>query len=196
MFIPDPGSDFFPSRIPDLVSRIRIKEFKYFNPKKTKKWFLSSRKYDPGCSSRIRMLTFYPSRIQGSKKHRIPDPGSGSATLDTVITEHKNKSGSQNEDVICYGIVNCAYFDNTGQNLYDFLPVSAYGSRSVGSMFLGLPDPHLDPFDRVTNPRIQIQIRTKMSRIHNTVRNHKDLFQNAVKKAAYLPGDSGGESTN
>ncbi len=70
-----PGSNFFPSRIPDPNclhpgSRIRIKEFKYFNPKK---WFLSSRKYDPGCSSRIRMLTFYPSRIQGSKRHRIPD---------------------------------------------------------------------------------------------------------------------------
>jgi hypothetical protein len=37
----------------------------------TKKWFLSSRKYHPGRFSRIRMLTFYPSRIQGSKKHRI-----------------------------------------------------------------------------------------------------------------------------
>jgi hypothetical protein len=42
---------------------------------------------DPG--SRIRILTFYPSRIpdpgsrgqKGSKRHRIPDPGSGSATL-------------------------------------------------------------------------------------------------------------------
>jgi hypothetical protein len=73
MFIPDPGSDFFPSRIPEPNclhpgSRILIKEFKYFNPKKPKKWFLSSKKYDPGCSSRIRMLTFYPSRI--------PDPGS------------------------------------------------------------------------------------------------------------------------
>jgi hypothetical protein len=50
-----PGSDFYPSRIPDpgselSPSRIRIEEFKYFNPKK---WFLSSRKYDPGCSSRI-----------------------------------------------------------------------------------------------------------------------------------------------
>jgi hypothetical protein len=35
--------------------------------------FLSSRKYDPGCSSRIRILTFYPSGswIQGSKRHRI-----------------------------------------------------------------------------------------------------------------------------
>jgi hypothetical protein len=52
MFIPDPGSDFFPSRIPDPNclnpgSRILIKEFKYFNPKKAKKWFLSSKKYDP-----------------------------------------------------------------------------------------------------------------------------------------------------
>jgi hypothetical protein len=58
MFIPDPGSDFFPSQIPDLNclhpgSRIRIKEFKYFNPKKPKKWFLISRKYDLGCSSQI-----------------------------------------------------------------------------------------------------------------------------------------------
>jgi hypothetical protein len=35
-------------------SRILIKEFKYFNPpKKAKKWFLSSKKYDLGCSSRI-----------------------------------------------------------------------------------------------------------------------------------------------
>jgi hypothetical protein len=50
MFIPVPGSDLFPSRILDLHpgSRIRIKEFKYFNPKKNQqKWFLSSRKYDP-----------------------------------------------------------------------------------------------------------------------------------------------------
>jgi hypothetical protein len=77
-----PGSDFFPSRIPDPNclnpgSRILIKEFKYSNPKKAKKWFLSSKKY-PGCSSRIRMLTFsHPgSRIQGSNgtQSRIPDP--------------------------------------------------------------------------------------------------------------------------
>jgi hypothetical protein len=44
--IPDPGSELFPSRI-------RIIEFKFFNPKKPKKMFLSSGKYDPGCSSRI-----------------------------------------------------------------------------------------------------------------------------------------------
>ncbi len=29
---------------------------------------------DPGSGSRIRILIFYPSRIQGSKRHRIPDP--------------------------------------------------------------------------------------------------------------------------
>jgi hypothetical protein len=45
MFIPDPNF-FHPG------SRIRIKEFKYFNPKK---WFLSSRKYDLGCSSPIQI---------------------------------------------------------------------------------------------------------------------------------------------
>ena len=85
MFIPDPGFDFFPFRIPDPNclypgSRIRIKEIKYFNPKK---WFLSSRKYDPGCSSRIRMLTFYPFRIPDPGVKKSPDPGSGSATLGT-----------------------------------------------------------------------------------------------------------------
>ncbi len=66
-----PGSEFFPSGF-----RIRIKEFAYFKPTKL---FLSSRKHDPGCSSRI--LIFLP----------IPDPGSrgqkgtGSATLDIVL---------------------------------------------------------------------------------------------------------------
>ncbi len=49
MFIPEPnifhhGSEFF-------RSRICVEELKYFNSKK--KLFLSSRKYDPGCSSRI-----------------------------------------------------------------------------------------------------------------------------------------------
>jgi hypothetical protein len=42
-----PGSDFFPSRIRFFPSRIRIKEFKYFNPKNC---FLSSRHY-PGSGS-------------------------------------------------------------------------------------------------------------------------------------------------
>jgi hypothetical protein len=86
--IPDPkffhpGSEFFPPLIPVRIfpSRtpdpIRIKEFKYFNPNK---WLLSSREYDPVCSSRIRILLFYPSRIPDPGVKRAPDPGSGSAT--------------------------------------------------------------------------------------------------------------------
>ncbi len=66
------------SRIPETNffhsgSRIRIIKCKYFDPLNS---FLSSRKYDPGCSSRIRIRIFYPScsRIQGSKKHQIPVP--------------------------------------------------------------------------------------------------------------------------
>ncbi len=84
IFLPDPGSDFFPSRIldPNFSSRIRFKEFKYFNPKE---WFLSSRKYDPDCSSRIRILTFYPHRIPDPGVKKAPDPGSGSATLAQVM---------------------------------------------------------------------------------------------------------------
>ncbi len=54
--------------------RIQIKEL-------TQTIVFNSRKYDPGCSCRIRIFTHPGSRIQGSKRHRIPDPGSGSETL-------------------------------------------------------------------------------------------------------------------
>jgi hypothetical protein len=77
--IPDPnffhpGSEFFPSR-----TRIHIKEFKYFNPKKIFKvseiWSrLFIPDLDPGYTDSD---FFYPSRIPdpGAKKgHRIPDP--------------------------------------------------------------------------------------------------------------------------
>jgi hypothetical protein len=77
--IPDTGFELSPSRIPDPHQSI-------LTSKKAKNWFLSSKKYDPGCSSRIpeswiRILTFSHkgSWIQGSKRHPIPDPGS--ATL-------------------------------------------------------------------------------------------------------------------
>jgi hypothetical protein len=81
MFIPDPGSNFFSIPYPGskfFTSRILIKEFKYFNAKKC---FLSSRKYVPGYSSRIRIVTFYPSRIPDPGVKKAPDPGSWSATL-------------------------------------------------------------------------------------------------------------------
>ncbi len=63
---PDPGSKFFPSRI-------RIKEFKYFNPKNGF-WALGNmvRVVHPGSGSWF--FTHPGSWIQGSKRHRIPDP--------------------------------------------------------------------------------------------------------------------------
>jgi hypothetical protein len=62
-------------RIFSISDRICIKEFKYvFQPGKG---FLSSRKYDPGCSSWIRIPDpnpdFLPIPDPGSKRHRIPD---------------------------------------------------------------------------------------------------------------------------
>jgi hypothetical protein len=82
-----PGSEFFPSRIPDPGQkdsgsriRIRIQEFKYF---KTKKLLLSSRKYDPGSSTKVRIpdpvLDFLHIPDPGSRVKRAPDPGSRSA---------------------------------------------------------------------------------------------------------------------
>jgi hypothetical protein len=80
-WIPDPGSELSPSRIPDPGSS--SKNLSILTPKKAKKWFLSSKKYDPGCSSRIPdpdddfLPSWCPdpgSRIQGSKRHPISDP--------------------------------------------------------------------------------------------------------------------------
>jgi len=68
-----PESGFLPSG-----SWIRIKEFKYFNP--------SSRKYDPSCSSRIRILIFYPD----PGVNKAPDLGSGSATLELLSFVFQN----------------------------------------------------------------------------------------------------------
>jgi hypothetical protein len=42
----------------------------------TQKMFLNSRKYDPGFSSRIRVLIFYPPRIPDPGVKEAPDPGS------------------------------------------------------------------------------------------------------------------------
>jgi hypothetical protein len=80
MFIPDPiflhpGSEFC-----HPGSRIRIKEFKYFNPKIVSKL----KKYDHS-GSRIRILTFYPSRILDPGVKKAPDPGPGSVTLKNSI---------------------------------------------------------------------------------------------------------------
>jgi hypothetical protein len=67
-----PGSDFFPSRIPDPNclhpgSRIRIKEIRILT---------KNGKYDPGCSSRIPDpdADFLPIPDPGVKKAIIPDP--------------------------------------------------------------------------------------------------------------------------
>jgi hypothetical protein len=85
MFNPDPGSKFFPFRIPDPGSkRYRIPDpdlhqrIEVFSPQKL---FLSSWKYDPDCSlrirTRIRILIFYPSQIPDPGVKKAPDPGSG-----------------------------------------------------------------------------------------------------------------------
>ncbi len=71
MFIPDPGSDFSPSRI-----RIHTNEFKYFILtqkiafKALGKFIRVVHRY----RILIRIFTHPGSRIQGSKRHRIPDP--------------------------------------------------------------------------------------------------------------------------
>jgi hypothetical protein len=108
MFIPDPnffhpGSQILIFFIPDPGSRIRLKEFMYFNPQK---WFLSTQKYDPGFSSQIRIPDpdFLPildpgSRIQGSKRYRIPDPGSNRYRIPDPSWIRIRNTDQQNEEI-------------------------------------------------------------------------------------------------
>jgi hypothetical protein len=91
MFILDLGSliRFLSSRFPDPVSKAFPDPESASASKNlsilTQKVVFKLSEYDPGCScsSRILILIFtHPgSRIQGSKRRRIQDPGSGSATL-------------------------------------------------------------------------------------------------------------------
>ncbi len=83
-----PGSRIRLFSIQDPGSRIRTVSIsdpgsasKNLSVLTQKKWFLSSRKYDPGCSSRIPDpdADFYPSRIPDPGVKKAPDPGS--ATL-------------------------------------------------------------------------------------------------------------------
>ncbi len=83
-WIPDPGSKFFPSRILDPGSASKnwsiLTNKNGFSALRNLIWV-----FHPGSWSRIWILTFYPpwililyprSRIQGSKRHQSPDPGS------------------------------------------------------------------------------------------------------------------------
>ncbi len=87
--IPDPGSELCIS-IPDPGSS---KNLSILTPKKAKKWFLSSKKYDPGCSFRIPDpdADFFPSRIPDPGVKKAPNPGS--ATLPLRILTHLDLLG-------------------------------------------------------------------------------------------------------
>jgi hypothetical protein len=84
MFIPDadptffhPGSRIRTVSIPDTGSS--SKNLSILTPKKAKKkWFQGSKKYDPGCSSRIPDpdADFLPSRIPDPGVKKVPNPGS------------------------------------------------------------------------------------------------------------------------
>ncbi len=73
-----PGSEFFHpgSRVKKITGdrfRIRIKEFKYFNPQNCDLGNMI-REVKPGFGSWIRILDFLIIPDSGSKRHRIPDP--------------------------------------------------------------------------------------------------------------------------
>jgi hypothetical protein len=43
--------------------------------------------WDPGSGKNLFQIPDPGSQIQGSKRHRIPDPGSGSATLPNILVK-------------------------------------------------------------------------------------------------------------
>ncbi len=83
-----PGSEFFPSRIPDPGSKRfpdphphpKNLEFKYFNPKNCFQ-ILGNMIQNVQSGSGSWFFTHLGSRIQGTKSHRNPDRGFGSAAL-------------------------------------------------------------------------------------------------------------------
>jgi hypothetical protein len=96
--------------VADPGSRIRT-----INPKK---WFLSSRKYDSGCSSRIRILAFYPSQILDPGVKNEPDPGFGSATLTSSIIRYRD----------------CLYCNYSGRGKFMPLPLKRKILETPGSL--------------------------------------------------------------
>jgi hypothetical protein len=65
-FFSIPGPESRVKKVPDPESGAKIL---------TQEMFLSSQKHDPGCSSRIRILIFNPSRIPDPGVKKAPDPG-------------------------------------------------------------------------------------------------------------------------
>ncbi len=80
--IPDPGS--------------ASKNVSILNPKKL---FPSPRKYDPGCSPRIRNLISYPFRITDPGVKKAPNPGSATLRIRTVNCKKRlyNSIGMQGQ---------------------------------------------------------------------------------------------------
>jgi hypothetical protein len=92
--IPDPtffhpGSRIRTVSIPDPGSS--SKNLSILTLKKAKKWLLSSKKYDPGCSSRIPDpdADFFPSRIPDPGVKKAPNPGSRIRIRNTVYMNDK-----------------------------------------------------------------------------------------------------------
>jgi hypothetical protein len=94
MFIPHPGSDFFPFQNPGTKffhpgSRIRIKEFKYFTQNivsKLSEIWSGLFNPDPDSSGTLHHgIIFYPSWIPDPGNKKAPDPGSSSATRSAWI---------------------------------------------------------------------------------------------------------------
>jgi hypothetical protein len=76
-WIPDPGSEVFPSRI--LDPGCALKNLSIL----TKKWFLSSQKYDPSFPSQIWIPDLDPDFLP------IPDPNPGSQIPNPGIKKHR-----------------------------------------------------------------------------------------------------------
>ncbi len=107
--VADPGClsriHIFPSRIQGQKGfRIRIKEFKYFNPKNCSQALGNMiRMVIPDPDPRSWFFTHHGSRIQGSKRHQIPDPQHCSQSKISAYSKLRAKgiSGKRNQRQLC-----------------------------------------------------------------------------------------------
>ncbi len=81
MFISDPGSQLFHPKSQIQGQKDSGSASENLSFFLLKKLFLRPLKYGPGCSSRIRILIFYPSRIPDPLARKAPVLGSESGTL-------------------------------------------------------------------------------------------------------------------
>ncbi len=138
-----PGSLICPSRIRIFpsrtrTSRIRIKDLIILS----QKWFLSTQKYIPGFSSRIRILIFYPSRMPDPGVKKAPDPESRIRNTAGQLTKRAHSKHGVRKcrwELLTYACTYTKIAENYGGTWWSILrPDEPIGHVEVGRVIVDI----------------------------------------------------------